>query len=456
MLRVLHYSDIEAAYDTPERVGRLAGLIEELRDGATLVLGTGDTTSPGVLSLATEGEQALDFFEAVDPDASTFGNHDFDYGLDRTLELVRASPQSWVSSNTFRAGDRFGADAGVVPTLSVEVDGQRIGLFGLLDDETPALNPAAADLTVTDPIEAGVEAAESLRADGADIVIALSHLGQGDEQLAVAADVDVILGGHVHSERIERIGEVVLTRPGVNGHVLLEVSVANGETTVTRHSVTEGPVDEELVAALEERQRTAGLDEVVATVDDPIERTQATVFRGESRIGNFVADAYRWAAGTDIALQNSGGIREGEPLEGDVTVADLIGVVPFEEPVTVAELTGQQLRKLFEGAHGDALAFGEPDWWHAHVSGAELVWDHASNALEEIRIGGEPLQPGASYTLATTDYLFYTSTEFTAIDGEDRVRKLDIQHEVLIDYAREEGIDPALEGRIRRRGIDAD
>lgn len=454
VLRVLHYSDIEAAYDTPERVARLAGTIQERRDANTLVFGTGDTTAPGVLSLVTEGAQALDLFDTIQPHASTFGNHDFDYGLERTCELVAASPQTWVSSNTYLNGDRFGTAAGVVPRATFEVDSITVGVFGVLDPETPSLNPAAADLTVTDPLEAGQRTASDLRQAGADIVIALSHLGQRDEELAVATDVDAVLGGHVHSERIERLADTVLTRPGVNGHVVLEVVFDGGNIDITRHDVTDGPVDRSLLDQLQTREDEAGLDEVVATVGEPVERNERTVFRGESRIGNFVADAYRWAADTDVALQNSGGIREGEPLEGEVTLGDLVSIVPFEEPVAIAELSGTKLWEVFEEAHGEALAFGESDWWHAHVSGAELYWNHESGSLDSVYVNGEALDPEATYSLATTDYLFYTSTEFTALEGEDRVDTLDTQHEVLVNYARVNGLDPAIDGRVYRRGLE--
>jgi 2',3'-cyclic-nucleotide 2'-phosphodiesterase (5'-nucleotidase family) len=370
--------------------------------------------------------------------------------LRRTRDLVERSPQTWVSSNVSLDGERFGASAGVVPATTFHVADLTVGVFGLLDPETPSLNPAAADLTVSDPIEVGTKTARDLRTAGVDVVIALSHLGQGDEELAVTADVDVVLGGHVHSERQERVAETILTRPGVNGHVVFELLFDGDTWTVNRRPVAEGPVEESVLDRLQARSDEAGLHDVVATVEDPIERSERTVFRGESRIGNFVADAYRWAADTDVALQNSGGIREGEPLEGHVTVGDLISVVPFEEPVTVAELNGADLWNLFEGAHGDALAFGEPHWWHAHVSGAELHWDEGAKELQNVFIGDVPLDPEATYTLATTDYLFYTSTEFTALDATDRIRRLDVQHQVLVDYASERGIDPTIEGRIQR------
>ena len=453
--RLLHYSDVENAYDDPERIGRLAGLIADLRADDALVLGTGDNTSPGVLALTTRGRQALDFFGAVEPDAGTFGNHDFDYGPDAARRIVRDSPQTWVSANVYEGADgdeRFGREAGVVPTVILEAGGARVGVFGVTDHRTASINPSAKALTFADPFEAAREAVADLRERGVDYVVALSHLGSDDAELAATVDVDVVLGGHVHSERIERVNDTLLTRPGANGHVLLEVEL-DGTPEVTRHEVADGPLDEDVAAALRDRMAAEGLDEVLASVAEPIERTEATVYRGESRIGNFVADAYRWAAGTDVALQNSGGIREGPSLAGEVTVGDLMSVVPFEEPVAVAELTGEELRGILRQASGRNLGFGEPDWWHAHLSGVTLVWDAERGEIEEALVGGEPVDPDATYTLATTDYLFYSDHEFPALDEHHRVERLSIQYEVLADYAREVGIAPAAEGRIVRNGL---
>lgn len=451
--RLLHYSDIENAYDDPERIGRLAGLIDSLRTDATAVVGTGDNTSPGVLPLVTEGRQALDFFEAVDPDLDTFGNHDFDYGPESTRDIVRESPQDWVSANVTLDGDHFGDADGVVPSTVLELGEYRFGFFGVTDPRTASINPNAEALTFTDPYEAASEAVADLREQSVDYVVALSHLGNGDEELAMEVDVDVVLGGHVHSERVERVNDTLLARPGANGGVLLEIEFASAPT-VNRHEVPDAPLDEPVAAALRDRMAAAGLDEVVTTAERSIERTERTVFRGESRIGNFVTDAYRWETDADVALQNSGGIREGPPLDGEVTVADLISVVPFEEPVVVAELTGSELFEIFRQASGQNLGFGDPEWWHAHLSGATLVWDHTENEIESATVGGEPIEAGETYTLATTDYLFYTDHEFPALDDEHRVDRYGIQYEVLAAYAREVGIDPAVEGRIIRNGVE--
>ncbi|WP_227353999.1 bifunctional metallophosphatase/5'-nucleotidase [Haladaptatus salinisoli] len=449
-LRLLHYSDVENAYDDPDHIGRLAGCIDRLRDDRTLVVGTGDNTSPGVLSLVTEGAQALDFFDAVSPDFETFGNHDFDYGADRAREFVRRSPQTWLTANVRENGDQFAAAAGTVPHAMRELDGTRVGFFGLTDPATPDLNPNATDVRFADPIPAAREAASRLRDDGAEYVVALSHLGRGDEKLAAAVDVDVILGGHVHSEQIERLSGTLLTRPGVNARVLLEIEFGS-DPTVTRHPVADAPRDDHVAATMRERMAATGLDAVVATVDDPIERTEATTFRGESRIGNFVADAYRWATDADVGLQNSGGIREGNPLAGEVTVADLVSVVPFQERVAVAELSGSELLDVFRQAHGATVTFGEPDWWHAHLSGVELIWNRAEGGLESATVGGDPVREDATYALATTEYLLHTDREFPALREEHRAAVGDVQYEVLAEYARECGVDPEIDGRIARR-----
>ena len=453
-MRLLHYSDIENAHDDPESIGRLAGTINALTGEQTLVCGTGDNIAPGVLPLVSRGEIALEFFEAIRPAVETFGNHDFDFGPDRTAELVDRSPQRWLSANVSRDGSPF-AD---VDRWGVEQIGDcSVGFFGLTDPTTPSVGDFGRELVFSDPIEAAHRAVGALRDHGVDYVVALSHLGRADGRLAAACDVDVVLGGHVHSERIERIDGTILTRPGNGGETVLEIDLESGE--VTRHVVADGPTDEALMARYRDRLSKAGLDTVVGHVDDPIARTDREAFRGESRIGNFVADAYRWAAeravGTDppvVGLQNSGGIRTGPPLSGPVTTGDLIGIVPFDEPLVVAELTGSELRSVFqEGA--ETPGFGESDWWHAHVSGARLTYDHDDDRLREATVAGESIDERRTYRLAISAFLLETDVEFPTISEEHVIERLDTQYELLIEYARTVGIEPSLDGRIVRTGL---
>ncbi|WP_276282111.1 bifunctional metallophosphatase/5'-nucleotidase [Halorussus caseinilyticus] len=452
--RLVHYSDVENVYDTPERVGRLAGLLRELRekaDGNAILAGSGDNTSPGVLSLVEDGAQALDFFEAVEPDVETFGNHEFDHGIDSLRRLVADSPQTWVSANVWadaETGARFAGDSGVVPSTVVETDEGSVGFVGVTTERTASINPDATALGFTDPIAA---ARDALAALDADYSVVLSHLGRGDEELAREVEADAILGGHVPTERRDRIDGTLLTRPGDGGSVVLEVDLAGD---VTRHRVADAPVHEGVAAAMRERLAETGLNDVVATVETPIDRGEETLFGGECRLGNLVADAYRWTTGADVGLQNSGGVRTGDDLAGEITAADLVSVTPFEERIVVAEVPGVALRDAFEWAAGPDLGFAESDWWHAQVSGAEIAWDPETHAVESVRVGGDPIESDRTYSVALSDYVLHTDDEFPSLRESHRVATAGVQYEVLVEYARETGVDPEIEGRVAETGVD--
>ncbi|EMA13081.1 bifunctional metallophosphatase/5'-nucleotidase [Haloarcula marismortui] len=449
--RIIHYSDVEKAYDTPERIGRFAGTVAAADGPDALVVGTGDNTGPGVLSLVTDGEQSLDLFTALTPAFETLGNHDFDHGLAMTREIIARSPQTWLTANVEQDGERF-ARRLTRPWANRTVDGVQVGFVGVTSPDTASANPQATTLTFTDPFEAVSEAATALRDAGAEAVVVLSHLGRIDEKLARACDVDVILGGHVHERRIDRLDGTLLTRPGANGRTVVEVDLAGPEPTAQFRETADGPLDDRVAAAIEDRLSAAGLHEVIGHAADPIDRSQATTYGGECRLGNLVADAYRWATGADVALQNSGGLRNDTvPLDGALTVADMVSVVPFEEPLTVAELTGAELRTLCRQGSGQQVAFGEPDWWHAHFSGVELVWNDDTQIIERLQVDGRPVRDTETYTLATSNYLYYTELEFPVLTESHRVSVADVQYEALADYVRETDIAPAVDGRLTRR-----
>ena len=441
--RLLHYSDLENAYDTPERVARVAGLLADLRGPDTLVAGSGDNTGPGVLSLVTDGRQSLAFFDAVSPHVETVGNHDLDHGFDALRDVIADSPQRWSLANATLDGARFGAGAGVEAGVVVDVTDATVGVVGVLDPATTEMTPGTEALEFEDPVEAVARAASRLRASGADHVVALAHTNDADAR-AVAAEtgVDAVLAGHSHDRRATVIDGTPFTRPGATGEYVYEVDLDSGATT--RHDAAAADPDPAVAAALRERIAAEGLDEVVAHVVDPLSRERERRLGGEWRLGNFVADAYRWATDADAALQNDGGIREGPPLAGDVTVADLVSVSPFEEPVVVAGVTGAELQSVVAEADGRAVD-GVSDRWHGHVSGMRVA---AEDGCYEPYVGGERVASDERYTLAVPNYLLVTDLEFPTLTESHAVGRYGLQYEVIVEYAREHGIEAPLEGRL--------
>ncbi|MFC4989542.1 5'-nucleotidase C-terminal domain-containing protein [Saliphagus infecundisoli] len=454
-IRLLGYSDLESAFDDPDRIGAFAGRIAAVRDETTLVVGAGDDTALGTLALLTdEGRaQARPFLEAVEPAADTFGNHDFDFGREWAFEWGESVPPAYLCANVEGPGTDRIPDATVV-----ERGGSRIGVVGVSHPKTADICGTIEELRFTDPAAAVTAAFDDL--PPVDYRVVLAHCGADDRSVAAAADADVVLGGHLHERYAERVGGTLLVR--TNGDAeFADVTIGPDEAAARFHEVgrdgtpvdengIEGAIDEavaaEVAAAYRERREALGVDEVIAHADDELPRTSRQRFRGESRLGNFAADAFRAAAGADVGLFLAGSLRAGPSLSADVTVGEVVSLCPFAGSVVELEVSGAALRDvLAEAAHPHP---GERGWVRLHVSGLRVVWTDA-NDLRSVAVGGNSLSPDRRYRVATAQYAVDVDT-YPPLNWGAAVAEHEPQWETLVAHAREGGLDVGLEGRIRR------
>ncbi len=456
-VRVVHYSDLETVLDEPRRTAALADTVHALRDEHTLVVGSGDNTAPGALSLATNGSGAMALFEAIDPDADTFGNHDFDFGPERARELAREAPQEWLCANAHRETDADGqhrfAPAATSPATLTTVDGTAVGIVGVAHPKTAEMSYTTDGVAFSDPVPAVRQHANRLRDTGADHVVVASHCGREDERIARETDVAAVLGGHVHDVHVDRVAGTVVVRPGRAGRHVSVVTLGSRPTAEIRPVDVES-VDADLLQVLRRTHAERGLDECVTTVADPIERTERAASVAESRVGNLLVDALRWRADADVSLSPPGAIRSGEPIAGEVTVADLVGLAPYRDELLTVEVPGDRLRAALVavpfGYHDD----DHPDHHCCHVSGAKLVWDDAAGDLRSATVGGEPIDPDRRYEVAVADYLVETDHVVDAVRRGDVVARHGPVTEAVVDYAREVGLDGATGGRVERPTLD--
>lgn len=406
-------------------------------------------------ALLTDGQQAVEFFTTIEPDADTLGNHDFDYGLDTLLSVICKSPQSWVCANAYAEGERVGHSVGVVPWTIIKRAGHRLGVFGLANPTTAEKLPGSQSLSFTDPIVAATETVERLREETVDQILCVSHLGEEEghgrgevDDLAQAVDIDVICDGHTHGNpRIERVVGTLLVRTSGEGVDLNELRF-DGKWTATRHHVAEASPDPAVERHFRELRADAGLDEVVATIDEPITRSGRLRFYGESRLGNFVTNAYRWVTDAEIGLQHSAGMRGGADIHGEVTVADLVSVVPFDMEVVRTDITGEVLLDILTSG-GEIVHPSNPEDWHIHLSGGAVVFDYAERVVEAATVNGQSVDPSAVYSVAAPENVLRSFDVRLSNDTET----FDRQYEVLAEHARTQGITPTLDGRITRRGL---
>ncbi|ESP89257.1 bifunctional metallophosphatase/5'-nucleotidase [Candidatus Halobonum tyrrellensis] len=404
---LLVVNDVETAYDDPDRVGRLAGLLSALGDDRTPLLDAGDATALGALAFATdEGRaHALPFFEAVTPDAHVPGNHDFDEGVDALRRIAERSPGVWLAANVPALG--FPA------TTTLDAGDARVGVVGVCHPETADIC-AAIDLAFDDPVAAARRGVAELRDRGVDRTVVLSHCGALDADVAAGVDADAVVGGHDHDRVVDRVDGALVARSAGVGHEAVAVDLGE-PPTATVHATADAARDEEVAATYRERLAGAGLGERVATLDAPL---------SAERTARFVADAYRVRAEADAGVVLAASVRE--PLPAAVTAADVVGTVPFGSHLLTFEMRGADLRAALRASRGTL------DDTHGAA-----VWAGADP--DALTVDGAPVEAGERYRVAGMSYL----ATVDVLAGTDRDRVVDDrgpQHERVLAHARESGL----------------
>jgi 2',3'-cyclic-nucleotide 2'-phosphodiesterase/3'-nucleotidase len=420
-----------------ESVGRYMALVQERKDAIgdnALFVGNGDDIAPSLESGVFEpnGIHMIETFNASPIDVNTFGNHEFDYGPDNLRELLDVAQYPYVTANVrdSGSGEVFGADRGVEEFVLFERDGVQVGVTGLGPQNMASVTNLGPDTEQTDATEALAAVVPRMQAAGADIVVVASHLCGTDARAVADAveGVDAYVGDHCAE---------VLTEPYVSPTTGAIVSLAGdefanlGELTLTYrdgevvdhdftiHSLLDLPDLRPLpsVQAVVDRY-TAELDEQLNVVIG--ERTVAwdtttTVIRAnESAIGNFITDEMRAFHDADVAVQNSGGIRANRVFEpGEITRRDIQEILPFQNTVVKAELSGATLLEALERSVDTHPA---PSGAFLQVSGMEFTFDNslpAGDRVVSVTIGDEPLDPARTYTMATNDFTLGGGDNYT-------------------------------------------
>ena len=188
----------------------------EAAGGLAVVTFGGDMISPSVLSGIDNDAHMIALANAIGFEVAVLGNHEFDFGPEVLQARLAESETVWLAGNVSVAGRGF---PGTEATWTAERDGYRIGFLGLVTPETPVISSPGPDVAFAPVVEAGARLAEELRADGADIVIALTHQGLGAdlELLRTVATIDVALGGHDHLLAAHHDGYQAVMKAGSQG-----------------------------------------------------------------------------------------------------------------------------------------------------------------------------------------------------------------------------------------------
>jgi 5'-nucleotidase / UDP-sugar diphosphatase len=432
-----------------------------------LLLDGGDWFQGTPEAAFSNGKAAIDGFNALRYDAVVIGNHDFDYGQAQLEKLVEDMEMPVLGSNIYRERDGR-RPAYITPHLIKEVAGIKIGIFGLTTRNMKDLSfeENYAGLTFRREADEAREMVRKLRAKGAKLIIAVTHVGFIETGMAAFEDdkfiagevpgIDVIVGGHTHTRLKAAVREprhgTIIGQTGSYlsqlGRIELEVERKTGKIVDFSSGLIDLWVDEvgedERVKKLltpykEEADRQ--LSVVIATATATLTRNR----NGEATIGAWFTDCVRDWSGTDVAVQNHGGIRADLPA-GPVSLRRIFEIMPFDNRVATLTLTGAQLRETLE--HGVSGAAGM-----LQISGLTVRYNPSAEPgrrVREVRVGSRLLENGERYSVAAADFLVKRGDGYAALGrGEETTFTSMLLRDVLASCAKKAGtISPPASGRL--------
>jgi 2',3'-cyclic-nucleotide 2'-phosphodiesterase (5'-nucleotidase family) len=478
----------------------LATLFDEeaaVLPGPTLLLAAGDNVgaSPANSGLLQD-MPAIDVENAWGVDATSYGNHEFDYGVARLISQQARANFPFLGVNIIETATGSAPDW-VKSSQVFEVNGVKVGVIGAGLPNTPELVSAGASagLTFLPAIESIRAESERLRGLGVRVQIVVIHEGAAlgdnavDGKAAIPWEgpivtiaqglqdttIDAIIAGHTHKIANMMVGNILVTE-GLNAgltYSVLQFMISGGDVEwvggSTRIARTLGVTPRADVKAIvdDANAQTAVLrNQVIGTQALNILRAPTRLY--ESAMGNMVADAMRLKyPGVDAALTNSGGLRSdlvcSPPSAGEanceITWGEMFSVLPFGNRTVILTLTGAQLNSAllngFSPKCNPAIATGR----FPQVSGLRATYhcDGVNPVVDGVwktpdGIGGPetPVGPADTVRLVTNDFMFTGGDGYTAFAGGTNVLQPgDDLLQIAIDYVTANSpVAPVVDGRI--------
>jgi 5'-nucleotidase / UDP-sugar diphosphatase len=501
-LSLMHTND---THGNVQNIAKRFTAIKEVRATKpnSLLLDAGDVFSGTLYFNEFLGQADLAFMNLVGYDAMTFGNHEFDLGSSSDghkalSEFVKNAKFPFVSANVnfskdplFNGLTNHGTvaeetkDGQIFDGIIKVVDGQKVGIFGLTTEETVEIS-SVGKVEFNDYIDNAKRMVQEFEKLGVNKIIALTHLGyddnvQFDNDLELAKQVegiDVIVGGHTHTKLTApvlvsegKVAPTVIVQAGQYSEALGTLDVKfDYYGKITTHAgnlinTADKAEDAEAVALLQPykdkitqlQNQSVGVNAAVI-----LDGERANVRTKETNLGNLITDGMLAKAkainpATVIAVTNGGGIRASIPA-GDITLGEILTVMPFGNSLGIMNLKGSEIKAALE--HSVSQAPNQSGGF-LQVSGLKFTYDSSKTAGERVVTVDVKGQDGNYTALDLTKNYFVATNTFTAKGGdgyamfatayqEGRLSEPGfVDYEMFTEFVKTlTTVDPKVEGRI--------
>ena len=454
-----------------------------------LVLDAGDQFQGSLFYTTYKGEAAVEFLNMIKPDAMAVGNHEFDDGPETLAKFIDKAEFPVISANTSTYFEPLLKNK-LPGYVIVEKGGEKIGIVSVVAADTKELSSPGDNVAFTSEINVLKSVVPEIESQGVNKIIALTHVGlEMDKQIAAAVSgIDVIVGGHSHTllansedsaagpypEWVENPDgiRVPIVQAGSYSKYLGEISInfndegvvtaAYGEPHLLDASVTPDAAVAariaELAAPIEELKKKP-VGETSAAIDGSRESCRL----GECSMGNLVADAMLdrvKGQGVSIAVQNGGGLRASID-SGQITMGEVLEVLPFQNAIATFELKGSDVVAALESGVSQVE---EIKGRFPQVAGLRFAWDETIEPLKgrvrqvQVMKDGEwaDIDPEATYKVVSNDFMRaggdgYTVFKDNGMNAYDYGPGLE---EVVADYITANSpYKPYTDGRVLKGGM---
>ena len=468
---IVHFNDLDRMGEKDGRggVARLASVIESERadKGNVLVTFGGDTISPSLMSALDEGAHMISLLNRLGLTAMVLGNHEFDFGPEVAKQRIAEAEFPVLGANNQDPDGNI--IEGSLPSIMVEAGKYRIGILGLTTVGT-AVKSSPGEFTFRDVTEVAAEVSESLRSDGADLVIALAHTDLAEDRaLEEQGVVDLLLSGDDHVLTTSYNGDMVVAESGEQAEWVTIIDLRLDEEQdddkteflwSAQYRVVDTAMydpDFEISAAVQSYEDQLGkeLDVELGTTATELDSRREIIRNQEAAIANLFADAIRSQTGADISVVNGGGIRANRVYSPGtmLTRRDIQSELPFGNKTVVIEVTGQDVVAMLENGFSQ-IENGAGRF--PHVSGISVVYDptkEPGSRVVEVTMGDAPIDPAGVFTLAVNDYVAGGGDGYSML--VDKTRIVDEYAAILMtvqvfNHISSMGeVSPTVEGRLK-------
>lgn len=423
----------------------------------TIIVSAGDNYQGSAMSNLLYGEPVSAVFKEMGLELSAVGNHEFDWGTGRIVKWAEDGELTFVCTNIYDIRTNEPVDW-AEPFVIIEKEGVKIGFIGLATPETAykTLKANVVNYEFRDPVEVITEWIPKVKDAGADIIIALTHLGSFQDKegnitgeaaaLCEVDGVDGVISAHTH----QRVSGLVNGKPIVqaykNGRSIGKITFVFDENN---QLVSAEPSLDNLYKRPDTLKDDANTLAIYEKYDEELDPVLGKIlgkttvdldhdrYAGPSLLGEWVCEIMQNKVGVQIAMTNGGGLRTDVPA-GEITAGKLYEVMPFDNTLYTMKLSGADVKSNIE--HG---IMNEDIGW-IQISGVRVTYDselEAGNRITSMVLeDGTPIEMDNYYTVVTNDFMFTGGDKYDFKNSKDGLDTFIPIRDAMMDAVEKAGV----------------